>query len=319
MNCLIAIVGPTATGKSRLALTLAQHCDGEIVSADSRQMYRYMDIGTAKPSLEEMSLVPHHLINIVNPDEDFSLAQYQRAAYRTIEDIQRRNKIPLLVGGSGLYVWSVLEGWVIPAVAPDADFRHRLEMEAAADGIDRLYQQLRDIDPAAAQHIDKRNVRRVIRALEVCRQTGSFSRLQVKKAPPFHTLIIGLTTSRGELYRRIDQRVDSMIDQGLVDEVKRLIDIGYDTKLPSMSGIGYRQIGLFLKGDLTLPEASQQIKYETHRYARHQYAWFRRSDKRIRWFDIQTTVDAAVTELVSEFLATPGATTRICTRLTEKA
>jgi tRNA dimethylallyltransferase len=288
MNRLLAVVGPTGVGKSKLVLNLAQALDGEIVSADSRQVYRYMDIGTAKPSREERALVPHHLIDIVNPDEDFSLAQYQHLAYRAIEDVHQRHKLALLVGGSGLYVWSVLDGWGIPPVAPAPEFRHSLEEKVAKVGKDELYQELARVDPVAAQRIDPRNVRRTIRALEVYRGAEvPFSQLQGKTTPPFNTLIIGLTADRAELYRRIDLRVDEMIKRGLVDEVKWLVSKGYDFNLPAMSGIGYKQIGMFLRGELTLAAAVQQIKFETHRLARHQYSWFRLKDDRIRWFDIQ--------------------------------
>jgi tRNA dimethylallyltransferase len=303
MNHLVAIVGPTGAGKSQLAIRLAQTFNGEIVSADSRQVYRYMDIGTAKPSPEELSLIPHHLINIVNPDEDFSLAQYQQLAHRTIEDIQQRNKLALLVGGSGQYVWSVLEGWEIPQVPPDPEFRHSLEEKAAKLGTDKLYQKLAKVDPMAAQRIDRQNVRRVIRALEVYRSTETpISQLQYKKAPLFNALIIGLTTDRGELYRRTDSRVDQMIKQGLVAEVERLINMGYDLSLPAMSSIGYKQIGMFLKGKITLATAIQQIKYETHRIARHQYSWFQLKDTRIKWFDIQGKVESEITTLVAQFV-----------------
>jgi len=303
MSRLIAIVGPTGIGKSQLALRLAQAFDGEIVNTDSRQVYRHMDIGTAKPTPQELSLVPHHLINIVNPDEDFSLAQYQELSCRAIDDIQQRNKLPLLVGGSGLYVWSVLEGWGIPKVPPDPEFRHSLEKKAADVGKEEVYQELVKVDPAAAQKIEPRNVRRVIRALEVYRGVGiPFSQLQNKQAPPFNTLIIGLTTDRGELYRRIDLRVDEMIKQGLVAEVEKLVNMGYDCKLPAMSGIGYKQIGMFLKGELTLPAAIQQIKFETHRVVRHQYAWFRLKDDRIRWFDIQSRLDSEIITLLTRFI-----------------
>ena len=303
MSCLVAIVGPTATGKSGLALRLAHLFNGEIVSADSRQVYRHMNIGTAKPSPEELSLVPHHLINIVNPDEAFSLAQYQQLAYRATEDIQRRRKLPVLVGGSGLYVWSVLEGWGIPIVPPDPELRHSFEERAARGEGDQLYQELLEVDPVAGRRIDRRNIRRVIRALEVHRSTEIPSpQLSQKKAPPFDTLIIGLTTDRNELYRIIDQRVDEMIEQGLVEEMRRLVEMGYDFELPAMSGIGYRQIVLFLRGKLTLASAVQQIKYETHRFVRHQYAWFKLTDDRIKWFDIQYQVDSEITALVSEFL-----------------
>ena len=303
MNRLVAIVGPTAVGKSQLALRLAQAFDGEIVSADSRQVYHHMDIGTAKPSPEELSLVPHHLINIVNPDEDFSLAQYQELAYKAIENIQHRDKLPLLVGGSGLYIWSVLEGWEIPQVPPDLEFRHSLEEKAARVGKDELYQELKEVDPVAAQKIDQRNVRRTIRALEVCRGAEApFSQLQHKKSPSFNTLIMGFTTDRRELYRRIDLRVDEMIKQGLVAEVKKLVNMGYDCTLPAMSGIGYKQIGMFLGGELTLAAAIQQIKFETHRFVRHQYNWFRLEGDRIEWFDILGTAEWEITTRLAEFV-----------------
>jgi len=303
MNHLVAIVGPTGAGKSQLAIRLAQTFNGEIVSADSRQVYHYMDIGTAKPSPEELALIPHHLINIVNPDEDFSLAQYQQLAYRAIADIQQRNKLALLVGGSGQYVWSVLEGWGIPQVPPDPEFRHSLEEKAAKLGKDKLYQELIKVDPMAAQRIDPRNVRRVIRALEVYRGTETpISQLQYKKTPLFSALIIGLTTDRGELYHRINLRVDLMIKQGLVAEVDRLINMGYDLSLPAMSSIGYKQIGMFRKGKITLATAIEQIKYETHRIARHQYAWFQLKDNRIKWFDIQGKVDSEITTSLAKFI-----------------
>ena len=303
MNHLVAIVGPTGIGKSQLALRLARTFAGEIISADSRQVYRYVDIGTAKPSREELSLVPHHLINIVNPDEDFSLAQYQELAYRTIGDIHQRNKLPILVGGSGMYVWSVLEGWGIPRVPPDLEFRRSLKEKAAKVGKDELYQELEEIDPVAVQRIDRRNVRRTIRALEVHRGTETpFSQLQYKKAPPFNTLIIGLTADRAELYRRIDLRIDDMVKQGLVVEVEKLMNMGYDFNMPAMSGIGYKQIGMFLNGELTLAVAIQQVKFETHRFVRHQYNWFRLKDNRIKWFDTQSKLDSEITTLVTKFI-----------------
>ncbi len=307
MNRLVAIVGPTGTGKSQLALRLAQTFNGEIVSADSRQIYRYMDIGTAKPTPQELSLVPYHLINVVNPDEDFSLAQYQQLAYRAIKDIQQRNKLALLVGGSGLYVWSVLEGWEIPQVPPDPEFRQSLEEKVTTVGREELYHQLKQVDPIAAQRIDPRNIRRVIRALEVHRGVRiPFSQLQHKKAPLFNTLIIGLTTDRGELYRRIDSRIDEMIKQGLVEETRQLVDMGFNFNLPAMSSIGYKQIGMFLQSGLALAAAVQQIKFETHRLVRHQYNWFRLKDDRIQWFDIQGRVESEITTLVAEFMGDGG-------------
>ncbi|MCL0050793.1 tRNA (adenosine(37)-N6)-dimethylallyltransferase MiaA [Dehalococcoidia bacterium] len=296
MKSLLAIVGPTAAGKSELALWLGREFDAEIVSGDSRQVYRYLDIGTAKPTPEERSLVPHHLIDIVDPDEDFNLATYQELAYAAIDDVQRRGKLPLLVGGSGLYVRAVLEGWSIPQVAPDTKIRQELE---ARDG-DTLFKELTELDPEAAGEIDPRNLRRVIRALEVCRSTGKrFSELRKRTPPDFDTLIIGLTVERAELYRRIDSRVDRMIEQGLVEEVSGLIGRGYSPDLPSMSSVGYQEIGRFLSGETDLATAVQRVKYETHRLARHQYAWFRLNDERIHWFESNEETGNQALELVA--------------------
>jgi tRNA dimethylallyltransferase len=290
LKYLIAIVGPTAVGKSELALHLAQYFPLEIISADSRQVYRYMDIGTNKPSLAERALVPHHVIDVVEPDEDFSLAMYHQLAIEALKAIQQKGKLPLLVGGSGLYVWSLVEGWKIPQVPPDQKLRRQLEARAEQEDSQSLYRELQDIDPSAAAKINPSNIRRIIRALEIYHATGQPpSQLQRKEAPAFSVLIIGLTQERSELYRRIDWRVDKMIQRGLVEEVEQLLKRGYSPSLPSMSGIGYKQIGQFLRGEMTLPEAIDKIKYETHRLARHQYAWFRLSDSRIRWFDVSET------------------------------
>jgi tRNA dimethylallyltransferase len=303
MKRLIAIVGPTGIGKSRLALHLAQVFPGEIVSADSRQVYRYMDIGTAKPTPQELAAVPHHLIDIVNPDEDFSLATYQKMANKAIDEVHQRGRLPFLVGGSGLYVRAVLEGWQIPGVLPDPQFRYNIEKKASEGKIDELYRELLAADPDAAAKIDRRNVRRVIRALEVYAGTGqAFSRLGSKKPPAFTPFIIGLTAERSALYRIVDKRIDAMIEMGLVGEVENLLKMGYDFNLPSMSGIGYRQLGQFIRGELTLEEAVQKIKTETHRFIRHQYAWFRLDDEKIHWFDIEKTKDSEIEGTAREFL-----------------
>jgi tRNA dimethylallyltransferase len=312
MNHLVAIVGPTAVGKSQLAIRLAQALNGEIVSADSRQVYRFMDIGTAKPNPGELALVPHHLISIINPDDDFGLAQYHKRACQAASDIQGRRKLALLVGGSGQYIWSVVEGWQIPRVAPNHKLRRSLEERAAVGGKAELYRELTEVDPVAAQRISPHNVRRVIRALEVYRSLGiPFSQLKRKKKPSFRTLIIGLTAPREELYRRVDLRVDDMIAQGLVAEVEGLLSMGYPLSLPAMSGIGYQQIGRFLKGELASDAAIQQIKSETHRFARHQYAWFQLKDARIRWFDISgESVERKILDSVTRF--TEAATDELC-------
>jgi tRNA dimethylallyltransferase len=287
---VIVIVGPTAVGKSELALQLAQCFPLEILSADSRQVYRHMDIGTNKPSPAERAAVPHHVIDVVEPDEDFSLAMYHGLALKALKAIQQKGKLPLLVGGSGLYVWSLIEGWTIPRVPPDREMRRWLESRAAQDDSQSLYRELQAIDPAAAEKINPSNIRRIIRALEIYYATGQPpSRLQRKEQPGFSVLVIGLTQERSDLYRRIDWRVDDMIRKGLVEEVQQLLKKGYGPSLPSMSGIGYKQIDQFLRGEMTLPEAIDRMKYETHRLARHQYAWFRLGDSRIRWFDVSKT------------------------------
>jgi tRNA dimethylallyltransferase len=303
MKRIIAVVGPTGIGKSRLALHLAAAFNGEIISADSRQVYRYMDIGTAKPTTAELALVPHHLIDCVNPDVSFSLADYQDKANQAIDDIHRRGKLPFLVGGTGLYVKAVLEGWQIPRVSPDEEFRYNVEKRVKERSNDEIYQELVIADPDAAVKIDRRNVRRVIRALEVHAKAGeAFSRLGRKIPPAFTPYIIGLTAERSALYHIVDQRVDKMIERGLIQEVENLLKKGYDFSLPSMSGIGYRQIGQFLKGELTLEAATQKIKTETHRFIRHQYAWFRLSDESIHWYDIGHTDDSEIEKTLKEFL-----------------
>ena len=304
MNTVVAIVGPTAVGKSSLALELGQTFHGEIINADSRQVYRYMDIGTAKPTMEERALVPHHLIDVVCPDQDFSLALYLSKAREAMENIQRKGKLALLVGGSGLYVWSLLEGWRIPPVPPDPILRQELEAIAQSKGTRRLYEELEQLDPAAAQRIDPRNTRRVIRALEVCRQGKPFSQLQGKE-PFVNSLVIGLTTDRTDLYQRIDARVNSMMEKGLLTEVEELLARGYTFDLPSMSGLGYKQIGMVLQGKTDLPTAIQQIKFDTHRFARHQYSWFGPQDKRIHWFDAREEIKQAINRLVQSFVANP--------------
>lgn len=303
MNKLVCIVGPTATGKTELSLRMAKEFTGEIVNADSRQVYRFMDIGTSKPTREELNRETHHLINIVDPDEDFSLAEYQEVAYSAIGDIQRRSKLPLLVGGTGQYVWAVLEGWVIPSVAPDLEFRKILQARVEAGEAGQLYKELVQADPAAAKKIDPRNIRRVIRALEVLHHAGEpFSGLQKKDPPDYDMFVVGLTGSRAEIYRRADIRAEQMIERGLVEEVKGLINKGYNLDLPAMSGIGYRQIGQYLKGELTLEDAIERTKFATHRIVRQQYTWFRLDDDRIHWIDISRDVGKEAGKMVSGFL-----------------
>jgi tRNA dimethylallyltransferase len=260
-----------------------------------------MDIGTAKPDRQELCLVPHHLIDIIKPDEVFNLAQYQQLASRAIDAICQLQRLPLLVGGSGQYLWSVVEGWGIPKVPPDPDLRYKLEEKATRDGGEELYRELTMRDPIAAGRIDRHNIRRVIRALEISK-TNNIPHHQLEKSTPYNILIIGLTMDRTELYRRIDSRTDRMIERGLVEEVKKLMDMGYNLDLPSMSGIGYRQIGEFLKDRTTLEAAIQQIKFESHRLVRQQYNWFSQKDDRIRWFDTHSRAEPEIAALVDRFI-----------------
>ncbi len=293
---LLAIVGPTAAGKSGLAMQMAARLDGEIVSADSRQVYRYMDIGTAKPSAGDRSAVPHHVIDVVDPDEDYSLVLFLRHARAAIEDVHRRSKLPILCGGTAQYVWGLLEGWQVPETPPDIGFRRSLERRSEAKGPEALHSELEDLDPDSAARIDPRNVRRVIRALEVAQALGGQATVR-KSSPPYDVTIIGVTLERKELYRRIDARVDAMMDAGWVDEVEGLLGRGYGPDLSSMSGVGYRELAHHLAGKMPLEDAVSRTKNRTHRFARSQYAWFRLDDQRIKWYrSSERELAAAVTD-----------------------
>lgn len=294
---LLVIIGPTAVGKTALSLDLAEALGGEIISADSRQIYRGMDIGTAKATPTEQARAPHHLLDIVDPDQVLTLAEYQALAYRTIEEVAARGRLPMLVGGTGQYVAAVLEGWRIPEVAPQMGLRAELEAVAAAEGSAALHARLAGLDPLAASRIDHRNVRRVIRALEVCLTTGQpISELQRKDPPPYRVTQIGVTRARPVLYERIDRRVDAMVGAGLVDEVRRLVDAGYTCDLPAMTGLGYRQIGQYLAGEVTLDEAVALVKQGTRRFVQQQYNWFRLGDAQIWWVNTEAT---RLTEVLS--------------------
>lgn len=301
---VIAIVGPTAVGKTALALTLGETLAVEVVSADSRQFYRYMDIGTAKPTAEERTRVVHHLIDIAAPDETVGLALFLRLARATIVDVAERGRLPLLVGGTGQYVRALLEGWQVPEVLPDPALRATLEAQAAADPT-ALWSRLIKLDAEAGTFIDPRNVRRVIRALEVCLKTGRpFSQQRQRLPPPYRTLQIGLTMERAALYARADARVEAMMTAGLLAEVEGLLQRGYDWRLPAMSGLGYGQFRPYFAGEATLAEVVEHIKLDTHAFIRRQYAWFHPLAENIHWLD--STADAVA--LVKNFLeATPPA------------
>ncbi|MBC7235776.1 MAG: tRNA (adenosine(37)-N6)-dimethylallyltransferase MiaA [Chloroflexi bacterium] len=284
---VLVIVGPTGVGKTALAVELGPQFRGEVVSADSRQIYRHMDIGTAKPTPQERARVPHHLLDLVDPDQELTLAHYQRLAMETMKEIWARGKLPMLVGGTGLYVRAVLEGWTVPQVPPNEPLRAQLFRRAEQEGAESLHRELAQVDPAAAERIDARNVRRVIRALEVYHETGRpISELQDKRPPSYRTLQIGLTMPRPQLYRRIDARIERMIEQGLVQEVRDLLARGYSPDLPSMSALGYAEIVRYLQNEISLEQAVALIKRHTRRFIRHQYNWFRLSDPSICWLDV---------------------------------
>jgi tRNA dimethylallyltransferase len=301
---LLVIVGPTASGKTGLALALAKRLNGEIVSADSRQIYRGMDIGTAKPTPAERRLVPHHLLDIISPDTSYTLAEYQADAQAAIAAIHARGRLPLLVGGTGLYIRAVVDNLAIPEVAPQWELRRELEAQAAQEGIAALHHRLATLDPAGAARIDPNNLRRVIRALEVCLVSGqAFSEQQGARPSPYRPLLLSLTCERALLYQRADQRVDTMLADGLVDEVRRLVAEGYDWKLPAMTGLGYGEIGAYLRGETTLEAAIERLKLNTHGYIRRQYTWFR-PDARIHWLDSSAPdLEARALALIERWLA----------------
>jgi len=298
MKKLLVVVGPTGTGKTALGIDLAKKFNGEIVSADSRQVYVGMDIGTGKmPGNAELRIkneelkkekgkwlvggIPIHLYDIITPDKTFSVAEYQQLAYKFIDEIYQRDKLPILVGGTGLYVQAVVEGLKIPKVAPDKNLRAHLESQP----LNTLVKELEKVDPETAQRIDRQNPRRIIRALEVYHQTGEpFSKLKGKFKVDFDSLQLGLTASRDYIYDRVDQRIEDWFGAGFVEEVKGLLEKGYKEDLPAMTSLGYRQVGMYLAGKISLEETKQRIKWDHHAYVRRQITWFRRGSK-IIWFN----------------------------------
>ncbi len=293
---LILIVGPTAVGKTELAIELAEKVNGEIVSADSRLFYRGMDIGTAKPTREERARVPHHLIDVADPNETWSLAQFQQAAQTALAEIHARGRVPFLVGGTGQYVRAVTEGWSPPEVKADERLRNELEKLREERGKEWLYEKLKTLDPEAAEKMDARNVRRTIRALEVILTTGKkFSAQRGQTDSPYRLITIGLTRPRDDLYARVDARIEAMFAAGLVEEVRALLAKGYSPELPSMSGIGYRECVGVVKGQLTEEQAKVQMRRATRVFVRRQANWFKAEDESIRWFVVQeNTVEEVV-------------------------
>jgi tRNA dimethylallyltransferase len=311
---LILIVGPTAVGKTEIAIHLARRIGGEIISADSRLFYRGMDIGTAKPSREEMALVPHHLVDIADPDEILSLPLFQQKTQLAIANIRERGKLPILVGGTGQYIRAFTQGWAPPAVMPNVKMREVLEkiafshcvlsegivssdtkLSVGIEGKKWLYERLKKIDPQAAENIDPRNLRRTIRALEVVLTTGrKFSEQRGQGSALYDLFTIGLIRPRAELYARIDKRIEVMFKDGLLDEVRALIAKGYSPELPTMSAIGYRESIKVIGGEWNIEESKVAMRRATRAFVRRQANWFKETDPNIKWFTVQIGVEKEI-------------------------
>lgn len=292
---LLIILGPTAVGKTKVSIEVAKKLSGEIISADSMQIYKYMDIGTAKIKKIEMENIPHYMIDIVYPDEKFTVANYKTTATKYIEDIHNRGKLPIIVGGTGFYINSLIYKLDFIKVPPNFNLRKEYENLVNKYGNEYLFTKLKEVDPKSAKRIHQNDTKRVIRALEVFHETGKpmshyykgFRRPNNK----YNLIIIGLNRERKELYSRVNKRVDLMIEEGLIDEVKMLLEMGYNKDLNSMKGIGYKEIIKYLEGELSLEEAIELLKRNTRRYAKRQLTWFRRN-KKIRWININEATDA---------------------------
>ncbi len=283
---LVVLAGPTAAGKTKLAIKLALKLGAEIISADSMQIYRYMDIGTAKPTPEERKLVPHHLIDVVNPDQPFTVADYQQLFLKVKKQLEERRVLPLLTGGTGLYIRAVTRGFAFPKGPGDRQLRSRLQEEATRQGKEEMHRRLQAVDPESAAKIHPNDLKRVLRALEVYYLTGTPISRQQKAGAftlPGETIYIAVTREREELYRRIEQRVDQMLACGLLEEVRSLLEKGYGPELQSMQGLGYKELIPVIKGECSLEEAIRLLKKRTRHYAKRQLTWFRKEPVE-RWF-----------------------------------
>lgn len=298
---MLAIVGPTGVGKSDVALRVAEVTGGEIVSADSMQVYRGLDIGTGKVLPGDRHGVPHHLLDLVDPETPFSVAQYEEVATGVIREIHTRGRLPILVGGTGLYYRSVVRPFQFPGAGPDPELRAKLTAEAGEAGTETLHRRLRDVDPTAAARIHPHDLRRIVRALEVYLQTGvPISAQQTASDEPRFTLLtVGLTAPREDLYARIEARVDSMLAAGLLDEVRRLVERGLAQWLTSVQALGYKEFLPHLRGDEPLAVAVERLKQETRRYAKRQLTWFRR-EPGVHW--LERKADTSISELAEAVL-----------------
>lgn len=285
---LIILTGPTAVGKTHLSISLAKAVNGEIISADSMQVYRHMDIGSAKIRPEEMQGVPHHLVDCLEPDEEFNVVRFQQMAKDAMETIYANGHIPILVGGTGFYIQAVTGDIDFTSHGEDTSYRQMLEEKARSEGGEVLHQMLAAVDPASAQAIHANNVKRVIRALEYYQQTGQpislHNEQQRQKESPYQLAYFVLNDERSRLYQRIDSRIDQMLEEGLIDEVKQLKEMGYHKGMVSMQGLGYKEILSYLDGTWSLEEAIYVLKRDTRHFAKRQITWFKR-EKQVEWFD----------------------------------
>jgi tRNA dimethylallyltransferase len=301
---LVAVVGATGTGKTDAAIALAEALGGEVVSADAYQVYRGLDIGTAKASVAQRARVPHHLIDVTDPAEQLTLARWLDLAYAALDDIWSRGKLPVLAGGSGQYVRALLEGWQVPRVAPDPTLRAELEALAAEGGTAALLEQLRALDPEAAARIDGSNPRRLVRAIEVVQREGRpLAACQARSPIDAEILVLGLRLPRDELYARLDTRTDAMYAAGFVDEVRRLRDEGKGETSAVRGGVGYHEASQYLDGTIDLAEAIRLHKLANHHLVRRQNAWFKPADARIRWIDAGNAAAAPCIEAAQAWLA----------------
>lgn len=310
MGNVIIIAGPTASGKTKISIELAKDINGEIVSADSMQIYKYMDIGTAKPDKEEMSGIKHYLMDVVYPDEEFSVARFQELALKYIDEILQKGKVPIVAGGTGLYINSLIYNINFSETISDWDLRERLKKEAQERGNEYLHEKLKEIDPDAAKRIHVNDLKRVIRAIEVfeyTKKTISYHQEVSRLNPPKHKfLIIGLMMDRERLYDRINRRVDSMIERGLVEEVKKLISLGYDKNTVAMQGLGYKEILAYLRGEISFEDAIYLLKRDTRRYAKRQITWFKRIEN-IHWIDVDKyESEEEILKNIKDYIATSG-------------
>lgn len=301
---LVVVAGPTASGKTRLAIEIAKRFNGEIVGADSMQIYKYMNIGTAKPTAEERTEVPHHMIDFLEPDAPYSVAEYTEDAHKVIAEIASRGKLPVMCGGTGLYINSVVDDVTFGDFETDYALREELQKIAEAEGTQKLLDMLAEFDPESAQRLHPNNLRRIIRAIEFYKVTGTtisaHQKMTKERESRYEPIMLSIAWDRQELYDRINKRVDIMLDEGLFDEVRDMTERGYTKQLNSMQGIGYKEVMDCMNGLMTCEEAVELIKQSSRRYAKRQLTWFRR-DARINWVSAENAVEEAI-KLVAEKL-----------------